>query len=96
MSKSLLLVALAVVHILWGGGFIVLKMAQEFFTIEQILLGRVLFASLLYLVLWSRIPKLRTRKATGKCSCFSPCVNLSCSSPLRHWDCNTPLLHRAE
>jgi len=66
MSKSLLLVALAVVHILWGGGFIVLKMAQEFFTIEQILLGRVLFASLLYLVLWSRIPKPAYQKGDWK------------------------------
>lgn len=66
MSKSLLLVALAVVHIIWGGGFIVLKMAQEFFTLEQILLGRVLFASLLYLVLWSRIPKPVYQKGDWK------------------------------
>lgn len=66
MSKSLLLVALAVVHIIWGGGFIVLKMAQEFFTLEQILLGRVFFASLLYLALWSRIPKPTYQKGDWK------------------------------
>jgi len=66
MSKSLLLVALAVVHIIWGGGFIVLKMVQEYFTIEQILLGRVFFASILYLILWSRIPKPAYQKGDWK------------------------------
>lgn len=66
MSKTLLLVALAVVHIIWGGGFIVLKMVQETFTLEQILLGRVLFASLLYFILWSRIPKPTYQKGDWK------------------------------
>ncbi|UIJ38324.1 DMT family transporter [Desulfobaculum bizertense] len=66
MPTSLLLVALALVHIIWGGGFIVLKLVQDSFTIEQILLGRVLFASVIYLLIWSRIPKPQYKKGDWK------------------------------
>lgn len=57
MPSSLLMLALAAAHVVWGGGFIVLKLTQDYFTIEQTLLARVILASFLYLVLWRRIPK---------------------------------------
>lgn len=66
MSYRMILAALAVVHIVWGGGFIVLKVVQEHLALEHILLGRVILASLLYLLLWKRIPSPCYRKGDWK------------------------------
>lgn len=66
MPTQILLLVLAVVHIIWGGGFIVLKLAQQYFTLEQVLLGRVLFASVLYLLMWKWIPKPEYKKGDWK------------------------------
>jgi len=66
MPTSLVMIALAVAHVIWGGGFIVLKLTQDYFTIEQTLLARVILASLLYLVLWRRIPKPEYQKGDWK------------------------------
>ncbi|MFV0423721.1 DMT family transporter [Oleidesulfovibrio sp.] len=66
MSYSMTLAALAIVHIIWGGGFIILKVLQQYLTLEHILLGRVLLASVLYLLLWKRIPKPQYRKGDWK------------------------------
>jgi drug/metabolite transporter (DMT)-like permease len=66
MPTAFILIALAVVHIIWGGGFIVLKIAQQYFSLEHILLGRVALASVLYLCLWRFIPKPQYRKGDWK------------------------------
>lgn len=66
MSNIILLSALAVVHVIWGGGFIVLKLAQQYFTLEQVLLGRVLFASFIYIACWKWIPKPVYQKGDWK------------------------------
>lgn len=66
MSNIVLLSALAFVHVIWGGGFIVLKLAQQYFTLEQVLLGRVLFAAVIYLAFWKWIPKPDYQKGDWK------------------------------
>lgn len=66
MPIGILMIALALVHVIWGGGFIVIKVAQESFAIEQILLGRVVLASVLYLALWRIIPKPTYQKGDWK------------------------------
>ncbi len=57
MLKNAIVPLLVIAHILWGGGFIVLKIVMESLTIGQILLGRVLLASIVYALIWKRIPK---------------------------------------
>lgn len=59
MSNGVLIGLIIFVNILWGGAFIALKVALQSFAIEQVLLGRVVFAAVLYLVLmptcWKRV-----------------------------------------
>lgn len=59
ISNSVLIGLVIFVNVLWGGAFIALKIALESFSTEQVLLGRVAFAALLYLLLmptcWKRI-----------------------------------------
>lgn len=66
MPIKLLMIALALVHIVWGGGFIVLKFAQETFTLEHILFGRVFFAAIIYILIWRTIPKPTYQKGDWK------------------------------
>lgn len=51
ISNRLLIFLVIFVNVLWGGAFIALKIALDSFTTEQVLLGRVAFAALLYLLL---------------------------------------------
>lgn len=60
------MIALALVHIMWGGAFIVLKISQEYLSNSQILFGRVFFASLIYIFIWRWIPKPKYQKGDWK------------------------------
>ena len=51
IATRLLIFLVIFVNVLWGGAFIALKIALESFSTEQVLLGRVAFAAVLYLLL---------------------------------------------
>ncbi len=70
MSTTLLFLLLIVAHIIWGGGFIALKLIMASFTLPQILLGRVLIAALIYAVIWRKIPRPQHRKGDWKFLCL--------------------------
>lgn len=66
MPTALLFLLLVVAHIVWGGGFIVIKLLIGSFTLPQILLARVFLAAVIYALIWHRIPKPQYRKGDGK------------------------------
>ena len=66
MPTSILFVLLILAHVIWGGGFIVIKLIQGSFTLPQILFGRVVLAALIYAALWHRIPKPRYQNGDWK------------------------------
>jgi len=66
MPTALLFLLLVVAHIVWGGGFIVIKLLIGSFTLPQILLARVFLAAVLYAVIWHKIPKPEYQKGDWK------------------------------
>ncbi|WP_300669151.1 DMT family transporter [Desulfoluna sp.] len=66
MPTALLFLLLVVAHIIWGGGFIVIKLLIGSFTLPQILLGRVFLAAVIYAFIWHKIPKPEYRKGDLK------------------------------
>ena len=66
MPTALLFLLLVVAHIIWGGGFIVIKLLIGSFTLPQILLGRVFMAAVIYALIWRKIPKPEFRKGDLK------------------------------
>jgi len=66
MPTALLFLLLVVAHIVWGGGFIVIKLLIGSFTLPQILLARVFLAAVIYAVIWHKIPKPEYQKGDWK------------------------------
>ncbi|SCY06112.1 DMT family transporter [Desulfoluna spongiiphila] len=66
MPTALLFLLLVVAHIIWGGGFIVIKLLIGSFTLPQILLARVFLAAVIYAVIWHKIPKPAYQKGDWK------------------------------
>jgi len=66
MPTAFLFLLLIVAHVIWGGGFIVIKLIMGSFTLSQVLFGRVVLAAVIYAVLWKWIPKPEYRKGDWK------------------------------
>ncbi len=66
MPTTLLFILLIIAHIVWGGGFIVIKLLIGSFTLPQILLGRVFMAAVIYALIWHKIPKPTYQKGDAK------------------------------
>ncbi|VFQ43180.1 DMT family transporter [Desulfoluna butyratoxydans] len=66
MPTAFLFLLLVVAHIIWGGGFIVIKLLIGTFSLPQILLARVFLAAVIYALLWHKIPKPEYRKGDWK------------------------------
>lgn len=69
---------------MWGGGIIAMKFAYESFSGSQIVFGRVVFASVLYLLLWKMWTPLPYRKGDWfyllLMVAFEPCLFFLCET----------------
>lgn len=84
MNPRLVMCMLVGCFAMWGGGIIAMKFAYQSFTGNQIVFARVVFAGILYLLLWNKWKNLPYKKGDWfylvLMVAFEPCLFFLCET----------------